>query len=330
MYVHSSTTGTSLDPSRVRLSHSDDSYESRSDTDGNAVYAYAPLHCTPDPCDVVPSCNKAHWANDFEEYNAKCADDSKNCKIEIVNSYGGDIEFWASKDSPDACSYPASENMSKCNVSIFFDSNNEKAAQAYKQVSGVKAITALVDGRLDGWGQIETYNSFDNCSFGNFYPNLTNLTDNSLRVLAKDTAELYCKSDAIGGLQVDLEPFHAPYRQPMTKYIGYLSEALRDENNTNGCRNTSAYPNGRAVSYFCFAHDQNETFNDALGENGYYVFSLYDLDPKEEDGGFMYNTPDEFAQRMRKEIPHIRRVVGTKQKFQIALPAGASCHEYEQ
>ena len=43
----------------------------------------------------------------------------------------------------------------------------------------------------------------------------------------------------------------------------------------------------------------------------------------------MYNTPAEFAQRMRAEIPHIRRVVGNTQKFQIALPAGASCHEYE-
>jgi hypothetical protein len=34
-------------------------------------------------------------------------------------------------------------------------------------------------------------------------------------------------------------------------------------------------------------------FNDMLGPNGYYVFSAYDLDPKPEDGGFMYNTPDE-------------------------------------
>ena len=69
--------------------------------------------------------------------------------------------------------------------------------------------------------------------------------------------------------------------------------------------------------YFCFQHRGNTNvcscmcvcvsvpriqnngnitpspFNDVLGPNGYYVFSAYDLDPKPEDGGFMYNTPDE-------------------------------------
>lgn len=178
-----------------------------------------------------------------------------------------------------------------------------------------------------------------------------NLTQTSLKRLANDTATLYCKEPSVGGIQVDLEPFHGQYVQPMTDFIGYLSEFLRDENKTTGCRNDN-FTDGRAVSYFCFAHDQNETFNKALGENGFYVFSLvsllslslcsphdnthkhdiqqqYDLDPKPEAGGFMYNTPDEFAQRMRAEIPHIRRVVGNTQKFQIALPAGASCHEYE-
>ena len=129
----------------------------------------------------------------------------KNCKIEVVNSYGGDIEFWASKDSPDACSAPASTNLSKCNVSVYFDSNNAKAAEAYKNAEGVKAITALLDGRLDGMDQINTYDKFDNCSFGNFYPNLQNLTQTSLKRLANDTATLYCKEPSVSGIQVDLE-----------------------------------------------------------------------------------------------------------------------------
>jgi hypothetical protein len=123
---------------------------------GNAIYAYAPLHCTPDACEVVPSCNKAAWARDIEEFNSNCTDGVKNCQIEIVNSYGGDIEFWASKDSPDACAAPASTNLSKCNVSVYFDQNNAKAAEAYKKTEGVKAITALLDGRLDGMDQIST------------------------------------------------------------------------------------------------------------------------------------------------------------------------------
>lgn len=296
---------------------------------GNAVYAYAPLHCTTDACDVVPSCNRAAWANDIKEYNSKCADDSVNCKINIVNSYGGDIEFWPSKDTPEACNAPASDDINKCNVSIYLDPVNAKAAQAYLDVEGVNSITALIDGRLDGWDQIQTYNAFDGCKFGDFYPNLANLTDVSLKRLAKDTAELYCKEDQIHGVQIDLEPFRDPYVVPMTKYISFLSEAMLDKDSTMGCRNDK-HPDGRAVSYFCFAHSQNASFNDALGPNGFYVFSLYDLDPKEGDGGFMYNSPAEFADRMRKEIPYIRKVVGTTAKFQLALPAGASCHEYEQ
>jgi hypothetical protein len=62
---------------------------------------------------------------------------------------------------------------------------------------------------------------------------------------------------------------------------------------------------------------------------GYYVFSGYDLFPKKADGGFMFNTPSEFADRLRREIKYFRKVVGTTKKFVLALPMGASCHEYE-
>jgi len=82
----------------------------------------------------------------------------------------------------------------------------------------------------------------------------------------------------------------------------------------------------------CLQNNGNVTpspFNDVLGPNGYYVFSGYDLDPKPEDGGFMYNTPDEFKQRFADEIPWFRKVLGDDYKFTIALPVGASCHEYE-
>ena len=38
-------------------------------TYGHAAYTYGPLHCTGSPCDVVPSCNTAHWAKDIEAFN---------------------------------------------------------------------------------------------------------------------------------------------------------------------------------------------------------------------------------------------------------------------
>merc|ERR1711998_673319 len=38
-------------------------------TYGHAAYTYGPLHCTGNPCDVVPSCNRAHWVSDIEAFN---------------------------------------------------------------------------------------------------------------------------------------------------------------------------------------------------------------------------------------------------------------------
>jgi len=298
---------------------------------GHAVYTYGPLLCDPsNTCAVVPSCNRASYAPNIEKFNKADGGD-----FSVVYSYGGDVELWAEKKTPKACDAPASTNMSKCNVSVYLDPNNLRAAEVYKNVEDVKSITMLLDGRMDGWNQIETYGKFDNCSFGNFYSNLQNLTDVSLRRLANDTVKLYCANDVVDGIQVDLEPYRGIYQKPLSKYVGYLSEFMRDENKTTGCRDEK-HPEGRSVSYYAFAHDiANSTnvpvkeFNEKLGPNGHYVFSGYDLFPKKADGGFMFNTPSEFAERLRREITYFRKVVGTTKKFVLALPMGASCHEYE-
>lgn len=203
----------------------------------------------------------------------------------------------------------------------FFDDNNLCAAERYSKISTVDSITMLIDGRMNGWDQITTYDNYDNCSFGNFYSNLENLTDISLRRLANDTVTLYCQNDVVDGIQVDLEPYQGKYQEPLSRYVGYLAEFMEDANQTSGCRNEK-HPMGRTVSYYAFAHDiyksttvPHKTFNKLLGPNGYYVFSGYDLDPKSEDGGFAFNTPKEFAQRLRNEIPFIRKVIRKEKKI---------------
>ena len=47
---------------------------------GHAVYTYGPLHCTPNACDVVPSCNTAHWASQIGDFNSatSTSDDDLN------------------------------------------------------------------------------------------------------------------------------------------------------------------------------------------------------------------------------------------------------------
>ena len=297
---------------------------------GNAAYTYGPLHCTSSTCDVVPSCNRAGWAPQIAEYN-KDADEGS--EINIVYSYGGDIEFWAGKSTPEGCWTPASMDRQTCNVSIYYDSNNQKAAHVYKQQEKVTSIVSLIDSRMDGWEQIATYNDYDGCKFGNFYPDLRNLTDAGIVRLANDTAHLYCNCetcDDLDGLQVDLEPYRDPYKTSLNKYVKQVATNLRDETGEFNCKNDK-HPKGRTVSYFTFAHDQSLEFTtDVLGANGYYVFSGYDLDPKPEDGGFMYNSPAEFESRLRKEVTYMRPVLGKTGHFTVGLPIGASCHEYEQ
>jgi|EP00947_MAST-08B_sp_MAST-8B-sp1_P006531 hypothetical protein len=293
---------------------------------GHGVFTYGPLHCTPRACDVVPSCNRAHWATNIEAYN-KQADPAS--QFSNVYTYGGDIEFWAQKGHDGACHAPASMDKNQCNISIFYDPQNAAAAEVYRNTTGVKSTMALIDSRMDGWEQIKTYNNFDGCKFGDFYPNLVNLTDAGLVRLANETAKLYCAQDIIDGVQVDLEPYKEPYRTNLQKYVTAVAKNFYDEDKEFGCRNDN-HPNGRTVAYFTFAHNHKPDFTTGLGPNGYYVFSGYDLFPKTGDGGFMYNSPDEFADRLRTEISYIRPVIGDTGHFTLALPLGASCHEYEQ
>jgi len=64
-----------------------------------------------------------------------------------------------------------------------------------------------------------------------------------------------------------------------------------------------------------------------MGKNGYFVFSGYDLKPK--NLAFEYNTVEEFGKNLLSEIPEIRRAIGKTGKFTLAVPIAASCHEYE-
>merc|ERR1711865_633952 len=85
---------------------------------GHAAYTYGPLHCTEYECDVVPSCNRAEWSTNISDYNKAAQEDGQ---INIVYSYGGDIEFWAGKAHPDGCErgkIPVPFQQDVCNVSV--------------------------------------------------------------------------------------------------------------------------------------------------------------------------------------------------------------------
>jgi len=293
-------------------------------TYGHAAYTYGPLHCVPDPCTVVPSCNKAHWAGPIGDFNSDTS--ISDVSISQVYAYGGDVEFWpTSKTDLQACWAPAKDS---CNATSYYDENNKKAAAEYTKTPGVKSITALLDARMDGWQMISDYNSYDACDFGDFYPNLNNLSMTQIEGLAEHTAKLYCADPNIGGIQVDLEPYQPPYKESLENFVAALARNMKDDDSKNGCKDT-AHPAGRTTSYFTFAHRMEPAFyNRSMGDNGIYVFSGYDLKPK--NLAFEYNNVSEFAANLEEELAHIPKAIGPNGKFTLALPIAASCHEYEQ
>merc|ERR1711865_462305 len=69
-------------------------------------------------------------------------------------------------------------------------------------------------------------------------------------------------------------------------------------------------------------------YNESMGPIGIYVFSGYDLKPK--NLAFEYNNVSEFAANFEEELTFIPQAIGPNGKFTIALPISASCHEYVQ
>jgi len=292
-------------------------------TYGHAAYTYGPLHCTGSPCDVVPSCNQAHWKSDIEKFNTDTS--ISDAKITTVYSYGGDVEFWPKKEDPQACWAPAKDT---CNFTSYYDPINKKAADTYSNAAGVSQIVALLDARLDGWNMITQYDNNDACNFGDFYPNLNNLTEPQLGQLAKQTASLFCEDDNLSGVQIDLEPYQDPYKEHLEMFVKAMATEMKDDTGANGCKD-AMHPGGRTTSYFTFAHRTRPTFNkEIMGDNGYFVFSGYDLNPK--NLAFEYNNVTEFGNNLKSEIPEIRKAISDgKAKFTMAVPIAASCHEYE-
>merc|ERR1712166_1376599 len=170
--------------------------------------------------------------------------------------------------------------------------------------------------------------NYDACDFGDFYPNLNNLTQPQIEHLAQYTAELYCHDDNLGGIQVDLEPYQDSYKESLEAFVTALATNMKDDSGANGCKD-AAHPFGRTTSYFTFAHRMRPTFyNESMGPNGIYVFSGYDLKPK--NLAFEYNNVSEFAANFEEELTFIPQAIGPNGKFTIALPISAPCHEYEQ
>lgn len=89
---------------------------------GNAAWVY----------DSEAKAAPAMWAPAIERFNASARSEHK---ISVIYSYGGDFEYEEGDESP---------------FKTYFTPENQKAAEIYKKIQGVKTVIAVVDGRMDG------------------------------------------------------------------------------------------------------------------------------------------------------------------------------------
>ena len=176
----------------------------------------------------------AMWSSNIAEFNTQAA----NKGINTIWSYGGDMEQWSGK------------------FYSYFPAQSQQEATIYKNTTGVEYVVAVVDGRMDGK---QTWS-----------PDLSKLSTAQVQQWADVTADTYCSFQQIDGLQLDLEPFAAPYLDNLLLFLARLSANLRSPE--RNCV-SPAHPDGRSLTTFLMAESATPAVWQALGPNGFLTIS---------------------------------------------------------
>eukprot|EP00164_Ancoracysta_twista_P006035 GFYU01008324.1.p1 GENE.GFYU01008324.1~~GFYU01008324.1.p1 ORF type:complete len:413 (-),score=132.26 GFYU01008324.1:32-1120(-) len=239
--------------------------------------------------DVVDG-QPAMWSPQIQKFNEGAA---KNAAFNIVYSYGGDMEYYPDLANP---------------FQTYFDAQNQDAAEIYGSTEGVNTVIAVVDGRMNG-GQ-------------SWSPDLSKLNTTAVKEWASNTASLYCSFETVAGLQIDLEPYEAPYASHLTLFLSELSVLLRSK--SNNCV-SNKFPAGRSLSAFMLVDALNDDVLTALGPNGYALISGYDLSTAPPGTP---STPQQYRSALDSVIQQALQKVGKHGSFSLGIPAAASTHEF--
>ncbi|WP_131782950.1 hypothetical protein [Legionella gresilensis] len=247
------------------------------------------------------------FANEINNYNLSA---TGNHTIDKVYSYGGSLELYCRGSGGTSTSTPCTTST----MYVYYDTGKLSTAAYYNVLgNGCKplSIIPVVDGRLDGVGEDDYLSA------------LNNLDQPTAALFADKVARTLCSDPNVSGVQFDIEPFdiskpgQAYFYQQIAK--DFASPMCID----------SAHPKGRTFSVFTFAGRVNSTLAQILNKynNGYVIDSLYDLGSK--PGGSV-NSPTEFRSYITTEIRNmVTKANQYNVKFQLAIPAGASVHEFE-
>jgi len=234
----------------------------------------------------------AMWASWIGKYNSVAKPGSV---ITTVYTYGGDMEYY-----PDDPTNP---------YQTYFTPDNQAAALAYKSVPGVKYVIAVCDGRMDGGEE--------------WSPDLSQLTLTQTYRWADRLARLYCSYDFIDGVQVDLEPFRAPYATNLLGFMNRLAGQLLIAD--NNCVN-SHHPYGRSLGTFMMAASATPAVFAALGSNSYIAISGYDIGVNTG----IPQSPADYAASLTHELNILIQNAGSNGKYIIGVPGAASTMEFSK
>lgn len=230
----------------------------------------------------------AMWATPIAAYNREAT--ASCARISHVFAYGGSLEYYSQLTPP---------------WQIYTPDDNLEAARQYAQVRGVQRVTLVLDGVTGrSAGGVD----------------LAARADAELADWARAIAARVCAVDVVDGVQLDLEPLQWSNLGPFLSLVTRLSIALREP----ACI-SDAYPSGRAVSAFGGAVFATRSMWRALGPNGYYVVSGYDL-ATSSDGA---SSPDEYARKLSVDLDTIVLSAGRNDgRFMVGIPAAASTKEF--
>lgn len=231
------------------------------------------------------------WANELGSYNGgatSCA------TITTIFTYGGDMEWYPSMSPPGQ---------------TYFAQQSQEAAVRYGALSGVEHVVAVVDGRMDG-GQP-------------YSPDLSKLTEAQAREWADTTASVYCSFDTVDGLQIDLEPINSKYLPHLLVFLERLGQNLASAERK--CVDAK-HPEGRTLTTFGFAAAATPEVWKALGPNGYFTVSGYDL---AQTPPGTPNTVAEYTSALQSAVDTISSLAAASNgSFIVGIPAAASTHEF--
>lgn len=302
------------------------------------------------------------FKNQLSIYNTKYAKNN-NSKINQVFVYGGDIEIDDEGNKPnntDIYYYPqntqSGNSWKQADLNFLIKGTSGfVSAQAYQPkdqflygknnsplltdktgIDGVNYKILVIDGRVDNEGYLQRLNT---------------MKETQARGLARKVARTICADNSIDGIQFDIEPFSFTgkggksgngqkyfYQELAKCFAGWYTEKYsvvsginkygKNYNHKYDLINAvnKKHPYGRFFSVFTFADSVTPDVINIYRKFGnfYIIDSLYDLE--NIPGASQPTSLSKYEGLVQKEIKKMRN---KKIAYQFAIPAAASCHEFE-